>query len=89
MVIDWVATPGLAGALPSFYKLVGKQLRTPAQGADTIVWLATAPDETIGTGKFWFDRLPRTTHVFGKTRETAEERLQLMNKLDEMAGGAV
>jgi NAD(P)-dependent dehydrogenase (short-subunit alcohol dehydrogenase family) len=35
----WVDTPGLATGLPSFARL-GSFLRTPAQGADTIVWLA-------------------------------------------------
>ncbi len=35
----WVDTPGLASGLPSFAKL-GPLLRTPAQGADTVVWLA-------------------------------------------------
>ena len=35
----WVATPGLAAGLPTFAKL-GPLLRTPAQGADTVAWLA-------------------------------------------------
>ena len=35
----WVDTPGLASGLPSFAKL-GPLLRTPAEGADTVVWLA-------------------------------------------------
>ena len=38
----WVDTPGIREALPGFYDLVGPILRTPAQGADTIVWLALA-----------------------------------------------
>ena len=35
----WVDTPGLASGLPTFAKL-GPLLRTPAEGADTVVWLA-------------------------------------------------
>ena len=35
----WVDTPGLGSGLPSFSKL-GPLLRTPAQGADTVTWLA-------------------------------------------------
>jgi dehydrogenase/reductase SDR family member 12 len=35
----WVDTPGLASGLPGFARL-GPLLRTPAQGADTVVWLA-------------------------------------------------
>ena len=36
----WADTPGLSRALPGFARLMGPLLRTPAQGADTIVWLA-------------------------------------------------
>jgi dehydrogenase/reductase SDR family member 12 len=35
----WVDTPGLAEGLPSFTRL-GPLLRSPAEGADTAVWLA-------------------------------------------------
>lgn len=35
--------PGLAG-------------RTPAQGADTIIWLATSPEVAKVSGKYWMDR---------------------------------
>ncbi len=37
----WADTPGLAEALPIFYRRMRPLLRTPAEGADTIVWLAT------------------------------------------------
>jgi len=36
----WVDTPGLRAGLPRFRRLLRPLLRTPAQGADTIVWLA-------------------------------------------------
>lgn len=36
----WVDTPGLRAGLPRFHALWGPLLRTPAEGADTIVWLA-------------------------------------------------
>jgi dehydrogenase/reductase SDR family member 12 len=36
----WVDTPGLVSGLPTFAKL-HPLLRTPAQGADTVVWLAS------------------------------------------------
>ena len=39
----WADTPGLAEALPDFYRRMRPLLRTPAEGADTIVWLATRP----------------------------------------------
>ena len=36
----WVDTPGLADSLPVFHTLMGPLLRSPEQGADTIVFLA-------------------------------------------------
>jgi len=55
----WADTPGLAAALPRFRRLVRPVLRTPEQGADTIVWLATADAGPLGSGRFWHDRRPR------------------------------
>ena len=57
----WADTPGLASGLPTFAKL-GPLLRTPAEGADTVVWLAAggargaAPAEMEG---FFHDRHSR------------------------------
>ena len=48
----WVNTPGVATALPGFYRATGPILLTPEQGADTIVWLATMPPERLGSGRF-------------------------------------
>ena len=38
---------------------MGPFLRTPEQGADTIVWLAAAPEAVETTGGFWLDRKVR------------------------------
>lgn len=65
----WADTPGLAAALPRFHRVTGPLLRTPAQAADTAVWLAaTAP--TPPTGEFWHDRRPRPEHYLPHTRST-------------------
>ena len=40
----WADTPGLEASLPGFRSLIGGLLRSPAEGADTIVWLAAAPE---------------------------------------------
>ncbi len=53
----WVDTPGLRSALPRFARTMGPVLRTPDQGADTAVWLATT-DGAEG-GRLWLDRRPR------------------------------
>lgn len=45
---------GVLGALARpFFRMFG---RTPAQGADTIVWLASADENERTSGNFWIDR---------------------------------
>ena len=57
----WADTPGVAASLPRFRRVTGPLLRSPDEGADTIVWLA-ASDEAAGrSGLFWLDRAPRDT----------------------------
>lgn len=66
----WVDTPGVDDALPGFAKIMGPVLRTPDQGADTLVWLA-ADDEPLQTnGKFWHDRRVRNIHKLPSTGKT-------------------
>jgi dehydrogenase/reductase SDR family member 12 len=66
----WADTPGVVSSLPSFHRVMGPILRSPEEGADTIVWLATADPERLGTGHFWHDRRPRSEYWFPWTRET-------------------
>ncbi len=70
----WADTPGLRTALPGFTRVVGPLLRTPGEGADTIVWLAAAPDAADPSGLFFFDRRPRPTHRLRRTRRPDEAR---------------
>ena len=46
----WADTPGVRESLPRFHALMGPLLRTPCQGADTIVWLAGDPRASRRTG---------------------------------------
>jgi NAD(P)-dependent dehydrogenase (short-subunit alcohol dehydrogenase family) len=69
----WADTPGIRGSLPGFAKLMGRLLRTPEQGADTVVWLAAAPEAVESTGGFWVDRRPRWEHKAPWTRLSAGE----------------
>jgi len=82
----WVDTPGLEKSLPAFYRQLAPWLRTPAQGADTIVWLAAAPDAHRASGQFWLDRKIRATHVFRHTRTTSSENRELIRVLHEVSG---
>jgi dehydrogenase/reductase SDR family protein 12 len=69
----WADTPGITDSLPHFAKLDGPILRTPDQGADTIVWLLAADEAGASTGLFWHDRRPRPTSYLPFTRPRAAE----------------
>ncbi|MRJ76920.1 SDR family NAD(P)-dependent oxidoreductase [Aeromicrobium sp. SMF47] len=58
----WAATPGVTDSLPRFAKVARPILRSPEQGADTIVWLTASPEATASSGLFWSDRRPRPTY---------------------------
>lgn len=70
----WVDTSGLRTSLPRFHRLMRPLLRDARQGADTIVWLATASALDPRSGGVWHDRAPRPEHRLPRTRETAAER---------------
>lgn len=82
----WVDTPGLSRSLPRFRAATRPLLRDPAQGADTLVWLAAADEPARGTGRFWHDRVPRPPHHTGRTRESAEDRHALWEECDRLTG---
>ncbi len=58
----WVDTKGVREWLPVFRALTRSIIRTPEQGADTIVWLGGAPEAAEHSGLFWQDRRARPTH---------------------------
>jgi len=58
----WAQTPGVTDSLPGFDKIAKPILRTPEQGADTIVWLVAAAEPSRSSGRFWHDRRVRPTH---------------------------
>jgi len=84
----WADTPGIKSSLPAFQRVMRPLLRTPEQGADTIVWLAAAEEPARLTGRFWCDRHVRSTHRLARTQETAEDRDRLWHGLDALAAGA-
>ncbi|MET0565531.1 MAG: SDR family NAD(P)-dependent oxidoreductase [Acidimicrobiia bacterium] len=85
----WAATAGVAQSLPTFNKVMKPFLRTPREGADTIVWLAAAPKPAASTGRFWFDREIAPTHLKNSTRETLEDRIRLWDALVALTGSDV
>ncbi len=64
----WADTPGVAVALPQFRRVMRPLLRTPAEGADTLVWLAADDGEPLrSSGDFWLDRRRRKIHRLPST----------------------
>ena len=55
----WADTAGVRTWMPLFRALTRPVIRSPEQGADTIVWLGGAPEPVETTGLFWHDRRPR------------------------------
>jgi len=82
----WADTPGVRESLPTFYRLTRPLLRTPAQGADTIVWLAWAPEGARSTGLFWHDRRPRPTRRLPAAGDGREDHERLWRACVEACG---
>jgi NAD(P)-dependent dehydrogenase (short-subunit alcohol dehydrogenase family) len=66
----WADTPGVDAGIPGFGKVMGPLLRTPEQGADTMVWLAADDALEEKTGLFWHDRAVRSAHKLKSTERT-------------------
>jgi len=86
----WADTPGVADALPVFGRIMGPLLRTPAEGADTMVWLAADNAALESNGTFWLDRKPRAIHKLPTTRgsDTPDRRALLWDWVADAAGVA-
>jgi dehydrogenase/reductase SDR family member 12 len=71
----WADTEGVRHWMPVFRAVTRPIIRTPGQGADTIVWLGAAAEPLSRTGLFWHDRRPRPTHYrLGASPDSDEDR---------------
>lgn len=84
----WANTPGVADTLPGFYRVMRPLLRTPAEGADTVIWLATTPDVSALHGALVLDRRPRPFDRVPWTRVSAQERGRLWDMVAGLSGVA-
>ena len=80
----WADTPGVASSIPGFHKVTRAILRSSAEGADTLVWLAATDHAQARPGRFWFDRQARSPYLLGK-RASLEERARLWQRLHTWA----
>ena len=77
----WADTPGVQESIPRFRQLTKPILRTLAEGADTIAWLAAVQPIPGPSGSFWSDREMRSIHKLPSTRrsDTTESRAAVWN----------
>jgi dehydrogenase/reductase SDR family protein 12 len=74
----WAATPGVDRGLPTFARVMGPLLRTPAEGADTLVWLCGSPAVAGVSGRLFHDRRARRTEVLPGTHHPPAVREALL-----------
>lgn len=80
----WADTPAVQSSLPRFYRVAKRILRTPAEGADTAVWLAACPSAR-DTGRFCFDRAPRRVQLLPFTAESQRDRRALWSLCEKLS----
>ncbi len=85
----WADTPGVRSSLPTFRRVLKPLLRTAAQAADTMVWLAADDGVPLSSsGRFWHDRRVRPVHRLARTRraDVPEARRALWEWCVERSG---
>lgn len=85
----WAKTAGVARSLPIFNTIMRPFLRSAEQAADTMVWLAAAPEPAQTSDEFWFDREVAPKHLLDRTRESREDRRRLWEALAAVTGSDV
>ncbi|XP_034023709.1 LOW QUALITY PROTEIN: DHRS-12_like_SDR_c-like domain-containing protein [Thalassophryne amazonica] len=83
----WVDTPAVANAMPEFHRSMKDSLRTPEQGADTVVWLSVRGPRSLNpSGRFYQDRKVVSTHLpLAWTHSSPLEEQKLMSVLEDLA----
>ncbi len=81
----WADTPSVRASLPTFYKWMKPILRTPDEGADTIIWLAACERIREISGLFWFDRTITATRMHRLFADPPGEREALWQLLEKLA----
>lgn len=82
-----VDTPAVQRSLPWVHRLAKLALRSPEEGADTIIWLAVK--ESLGpgdSGKLFFDRKARGMHRLDSTRNSESEKRLYWKMCEQLTG---
>jgi NAD(P)-dependent dehydrogenase (short-subunit alcohol dehydrogenase family) len=80
----WADTPGVVASLPTFHRVIGPRLRTPEEGADTIVWLVASEEPAGVSGRFWLDRRPRPIDRLRSTRVDERDARRLWRACERL-----
>lgn len=83
----WVDTAAVGRSMPRFRATLEPVLRTPEQGADTIVWLADRRPAQKAAEAIWFDRRERPAHIYAHTPKSTDTAQDLVAFLEAHAGG--
>ena len=84
----WADTPGLAETLPGFYNAMRPLLRSAAEGAATVAWLATTPGIGAFNGRLVLDRRARPFDRVPWTVVSATDRRKLWDRVVALSGQA-
>jgi len=80
----WVDTPGVSAAIPKFNEKMEGRLRSPLQGADTILWLLSSIEEDCkSSGSLYFDRKEVKKHFFWFTKTNQSKTKKLISILKQ------
>lgn len=82
----WADTRSVRSSLPRFYAVTRAILRTPAEGADTVVWLASSEAGGALSGQLVFDRRPRGSYYLPGTSEREGDREALWDLCERVTG---
>lgn len=76
----WVDTEAVKHSMPWFRAVTAPILRSPDQGADTMVWLASQA-RTGPSGRYWFDREPVPEHLSSRTKSSPGDEEALIDQV--------
>lgn len=83
----FVNTRVLEEGIPLFTKIMRPLLRTPEQGADTLVYLSTLTSShelAKLNGSFFLDRKPRKTNILKKTVSLVSEKIDAFSVVENL-----
>ena len=78
----WVNTASVNRSMPRFVAILKSVLRSHAQGADTIVYLADEKPKQKQSDVIWFDRAERSAHIFAHTPHTKNSPQDVVQALE-------